>query len=134
MCQDMHDPCWENPENYHWKRACCIRRSCCFVLKSTEKCWNCIIFLFFSHMFAVLSESWKIRCIFLQEKHVISIRKKVRKLLFLLHMAKHGPTVLCFQCFCSIFLCWTWISQNWFAKHGHLSSKNAWNALFSFFC
>ena len=49
-------------------------------------------------------------------------------------MAKHGPTVLCFQCFCSIFLCWTWISQNWFAKHGHLSSKKCMKCIvFMFF-
>ena len=107
---------------------------CSNQLKNAEIASFSCFFQYFTHMFAVLSESWKIRCIFLQEKQLISIHKKVRKLLFLLHMAKHGPTVLCFQCFCSIFLCWTWISQNWFPKHGHLSSKKCMKCIvFMFF-
>jgi hypothetical protein len=132
MCLDMHNPWRENPENYHWKRACCIRRSCCFVLKSTEKCSNCIIFLFFQYFtpfFAFLSESWKIRCIFLQEKHVISIRKKVRKLLFLLN----GKTWFVSNVFVPFFCVEHGFLKIDLPNMGIYHQKNAWNVLFSCF-
>ena len=63
---------------------------CLNQLKNAQIASFSCFFQYFTPFFAFLSESLKIRCIFLQEKHVISIRKKVRKLLFLLQMAKHG--------------------------------------------